>query len=134
MIQIYRKITDNFQYEDFACPDCGLLNLTKRFWKHIVFVQMIRENLGFPMNVNSGQRCPFHNKTVSGEEHSEHLIFATDVSPVFLPTDTDAVFEAKVHSLWVEFDKVFDGVGRYDTFAHGDLRGHRARWDNRKIG
>ncbi len=128
MIQIYRKITDNFEWEDFACPCCGELLITSRFFKHIEILQSIREKLGFQMNVNSGHRCFRHNKVVGGEEHSEHLNFATDVSPVFLSTDSDTIFEAKVHTLWVEFDKVFDGVGIYSTFVHGDLRGKRARW------
>ena len=28
-------------------------------------------------------------------------------------------------------EKLFDGVGRYDTFTHVDSRGLRARWDMR---
>ena len=126
---IYRKITDNFEYDDFVCPDCSLLPLTPRFYKHVEILQGIRERLGFPMNVNSGYRCEKHNASLpDSAPHSEHLIFATDISPVFLSTDSDAVFEAKVHTLWLAFDAVYDGVGLYKTFIHGDLRGRKARW------
>ena len=134
MVQLNRKITDNFEWDDFKCQCCGTLLLIPRFYKHIEILQGIRERLGFPMNVNSGHRCPFHNSSLpDSAPHSEHLVFATDIAPVFISGENAAVFEAKVHTLWLAFDTVFDGVGRYDTFVHGDLRGHRSRWDYRKF-
>ena len=30
-------------------------------------------------------------------------------------------------------DKIFDGMGRYDSFTHVDSRGSKARWDNRTV-
>lgn len=133
MIKLNFNITDNFKWSDFCCPCCGELFITPRFYKHIELLQAIREELGFPMNINSGHRCKKHNASLpDSAPNSQHLIFATDVSPVFNPSDSDGIFNAKVHSLWQKFDKVFDGVGRYNAFVHGDLRGSRARWDYRK--
>jgi len=42
----------------------------------------IRERYGLPIIVNSGYRCPIHNKTVGGEECSAHCTgLALDIRP-----------------------------------------------------
>jgi len=43
--------------------------------------------------------------------------------------DTDAMLEVKLHTLVVLALKLFDGVGKYGTFIHLDLRGTQARWN-----
>ena len=131
MITIYHKITDHFDWDNFSCPHCGLLYITKRFYGHIEKLESIRLRLNFPLIVNSAQRCEIHNAEVGGETNSQHLIFATDVTPEFTHDDTHSSWIAKLKSLQSEFYTTFDGVGFYDNFVHGDLRGSKAFWDNR---
>ncbi len=74
-------VTEHFLYSDFICPCCDMLRLTPGFYRHAALLEHIRNELGFPIVVNSGYRCPSHNRKVGGAARSWHLIFATDVRP-----------------------------------------------------
>ena len=133
MIQIYYKITDHFKWDDFECSCCGEIFLTRRFFKHIDLLEQIRIEIGWPIGVNSGHRCKKHNIAVGGEDKSQHLIFATDLTPIFTEHDTDDIWLQKKTQLYERGLEVFDGVGLYDWGVHLDLRGFKAKWDNRKV-
>jgi hypothetical protein len=133
MIQIYKKITDHFDWDNFECACCGELFITQRFYRHVELIEKIRTDVGWPIGVNSGHRCKRHNEAVGGEEKSEHLIFATDLTPIFEEHDTDVTWEAKRKTLYDMGLEKFDGVGLYDWGVHYDLRGFKAKWDRRKV-
>ena len=62
--------------KEFACKCCGQLppsaeqNL-QALVEHVL--DPARERLGMPITVNSGYRCPAHNKAVGGVKNSQHL-------------------------------------------------------------
>lgn len=57
-----------FKREDFACKcGCGKNEIQDSF---IAKLDDLREELGFPLKVNSGYRCPEHNRKVSGTGES----------------------------------------------------------------
>lgn len=65
------KITENFEFSEFECKcGCGLniisFNLVHR-------LQVIRDITGLGMVINSGCRCPIHNKNEGGKGWSYHL-------------------------------------------------------------
>jgi len=127
------KITDHFNWTDFECPCCGELLLIRRFFQHIELLEKIRLDLGWPIGVNSGHRCKRHNEAVEGGKKSQHLIFATDLTPVMEEHDNDITWEAKRGTLYQRGFEIFDGVGLYDWGVHLDLRGYKAKWDLRKV-
>ena len=65
-----------FEMKEFACKCCGQLppsaeqNL-QALVEHVL--DLARERLGMPITVNSGYRCPAHNKAVGGVKNSQHL-------------------------------------------------------------
>ena len=108
-----------------------------RFFDHMVKVQTLRDWWQAPIAINSGFRSATHNEAIGGAETSQHMIFATDLSPnlrgvrVAHTPPPDRQREA-IALLADQADQIgFDGIGLYDTFVHLDLRGSTARWDNR---
>lgn len=93
----------------------------------IVMLNAIRSRYGRPIVVTSGYRSPEHNKAVGGVINSQHVLgTVADIKPLEenmsdLPELQAICDEMNVHG----------GVGFYDTFVHIDVRGERARWDNR---
>ena len=69
--------------------------------------------------INSGYRTPAHNRRVGGASNSQHLygkaadIVVRGVSP---------------SRVYREADKLFNGVGKYNTFTHVDTRNGKARF------
>lgn len=55
----------------FACS-CGKCD-TKPTTRLLDTLQIIREDVGFPMKVTSGPRCPDYNSTILGSKYSEHI-------------------------------------------------------------
>ena len=80
---------------------------------------------GKPIIVNSGYRSPEHNAAVGGVPNSQHVLgTAADIRPEDLndlPELQEICNEMNARG----------GVGFYNTFVHVDVRGERARWDNR---
>lgn len=115
--------------DTIACSHCGALNLDDMFWHHMERVEALRDNVGFPLRMTCGHRCPAHNAIVGGAERSIHLEFATDLQPSNRDPDRlEKMFEtAEIMD--------FDGIGKYNTFVHLDSRGFldrpQARWDSR---
>ena len=69
--------------------------------------------------INSGYRSPAHNKRVGGASQSQHLYGkAVDI----------VVRGGKPSVVYREADKLFNGVGKYNTFTHVDTRSWKARF------
>jgi zinc D-Ala-D-Ala carboxypeptidase len=72
------KDTKNFKASEFACPCCGLNNMSQIM---IDALQKIRDRVGVPMRINSGSRCSDRNKKDGGKPDSAHLKgFAVDIA------------------------------------------------------
>lgn len=88
----------------------------------------IRKAYGKPIVVNSGYRSPAHNAAVGGVKNSMHVLgMAADIRP----TSKNAADLPELQRICDELNAE-GGVGFYNTFCHVDVRGRRARWDNRK--
>lgn len=122
------KLTKNFSKHEFDSKDGAempdeVLECVKRLANYL---QVIRDFVEVPVNVNSGYRSPEHNKSVGGKENSYHLkgMAADIVVPGFTP---DQVFEV-IEYLIKECKLPRGGMKAYDTFTHWDYRGWNARW------
>ena len=70
--------TKNFKVAEFACK-CGCGNEVKQ--DLVDMCQIIRDEAGIPIRVNSGYRCPTHNARVGGVKDSQHILgVAADLS------------------------------------------------------
>ena len=61
--------TNNFKVSEFACKCCGENHIDQRV---LDMAQVIRDELGVPVRVNSGYRCDEHNRRVGGVKGSKH--------------------------------------------------------------
>lgn len=66
-----------FKEQELCCKCCGQLPPFARGNIEALVCEVLdpaREKLGSPIVVNSGYRCPKHNKEVGGATNSQHLL------------------------------------------------------------
>lgn len=89
--------------------------------------ETLREDLGIPLHVNCGVRCPEHNHNEGGVLGSQHLYgLAGDIRTPAGMTSKELAEAGEKIPLFAN-----GGIGLYNTFVHFDGRGHKARWDKR---
>lgn len=74
------------------------------------------------VTVNSGYRTPTYNEKVDGAKQSQHLYAAAADIKV------SGMGASEVYKLCDRLVGSRGGVGKYSTFTHVDVRGHKARW------
>lgn len=130
MMNIDSQVTEHFRLSETLCPCCDRIKIVPGFFDHMKLLEAMRINLGFPININSGYRCPEHNAEVSKAKNSWHLLFATDVRP-FWGTGFGHRLKAMYKfalSLDILFEetkdpkKHFGGIIYHKSFLHLDLR------------
>ena len=113
-----------FKYSEFDSPDqpgSGELYMDQEFLNAL---DLIRDNYGYPMKVNSGYRSEAHNIAVKGVPNSQHRKgLAADIH--INSQEEGNVIEALARK------HMLGGVGRYRNFIHLDGRGYIAYWDLR---
>ena len=68
-----------FRPEEFVCPCCRQGSPAQML---VLWLDLFRSAWGGPVKINSGFRCPAHNKEVGGAERSRHLLgCAADIAP-----------------------------------------------------
>ena len=119
--------TKNFKVSEFACKCCGANLIDQRV---LNMAQVIRDELGVPVRVNSGYRCEEHNRRVGGVKGSYHTKgLAADLS---CKLGSGTMFEAvkKLHNQGKLPD--LDYCIKYKTVIHIDCGGKRkSLWEVR---
>ena len=109
-------ITENFNLKEFQCTCCKRVMLDPEL---VGRLQMMRDELGAAITVNSGYRCAAHNRDVGGAKDSQHLYGkAADITAKDLPR----------LALLAEEYFSNQGLGLYKNYVHVDVRGSRAWW------
>ena len=111
------KLSEHFDSSEFDCHHCGQGggDMHPRL---IELLEKLRAEMGgYPLHINSGYRCPEHNRAVGGVKNSQHVLHtAADVArPDGVPFDD---FK------WYVCQLPFDGIGFYphQDFIHVDVR------------
>lgn len=113
------QLAKYFRREEFACKcGCGFSTVDVELLEILVDC---REYFGAPVRINSGCRCPEHNKAVGGEKKSYHMDGrAADITVRGVdPTEVAAWFQAAYPDKY--------GLGVYNTFVHVDSRSGKWR-------
>jgi len=107
------QISKHFNLKEFECPCCNAVMLRPDL---VELLEKIRKEIGKPIIVNSGYRCPKHNEEVGGKPHSYHLLgLAADVRiKNFSPVELGRV----AHEAGAPTVIVY----RYRGFVHIDVR------------
>jgi len=115
-----------FKLSELACKcdlcagkcNIGLKGISEKLF---VVLNAIREKIGKPVIVNSGYRCPTHNRRIGGSSNSQHMHgTAADIRWADMDIDEAAKIAEECGA---------DGIGKYATFIHVDVRGNKARWN-----
>jgi uncharacterized protein YcbK (DUF882 family) len=120
----------NFSYAELRCKSGDQCPYADRL-RHLAWtLQVIRDEFGKPIRVNSGYRSPEHNKEVGGVKNSQHVqARAADLTPAS-GRDSDLDDLKQVVERLALAGKIPDGgIGNYATFVHYDMRpSGPARW------
>lgn len=113
-------LSQHFNRSEFACRcGCGFDSIASEL---ITVLEDVRVHFGSPVKINSGCRCPAHNKKVGGAPNSQHVqgIAADIVVKGRTPALVADYLERKYPGTY--------GIGRYSGFTHVDVRSVAARW------
>ena len=118
-----------FKEDEFKCKCCGQLPRLCPPDGLVDLLIEIREHFDRPLRINSGYRCPKHNKAIGGAPKSRHVVGdAVDFT-------IDGVKTKEVYDWVIEtYGSRPLGIAKklskdpYKGFVHLDTRGTKARW------
>ena len=110
------RLSQHFSVSEFACHHCGnCINIHPRL---IELLEKLRENIGgYPLHINSGYRCEYHNTNVGGVSNSQHL--RGTAADVACPRQLN-FGQFKWYCEQLPFDYI--GCYRDSNFIHLDVR------------
>lgn len=122
------KLTPNFDLAEFFCNDGTKVpaELMPNVRELAANLQVLRDEIGEPIRINSAYRHPAYNKRIGGAPASQHLkAKAADITAKsYTPKRLAAVIERLIKAGKMKQG----GLGIYPGFTHYDVRGTKARW------
>lgn len=120
-----KRVSENFLASEFLCKGSSCCSSGKIDDELVEIVQKIRDHFGKRVFINSGYRCPTHNKKVGGALGSYHTYGqAADISVEGTAPAAVAKYAESIGVL---------GIGLYETekdghFVHVDTRKKKSFW------
>lgn len=113
-------LSEHFSRHEFACKcGCGFATVDLEL---IDVLEDLRSHFDGKVKINSGCRCPAHNRSIGRSYDSEHTRgTAADVV-------VDGVPAAEVYGYLSRKYAGRYGVGKYNGRTHIDVRQRMARW------
>lgn len=121
----YTKLSANFNVSEFACHGSGCCSTVQIDEQLVKYVQKIRDHFKAPVTINSGYRCPVHNKRIGGATNSYHSRgMAADIAVKGIAPKEVAKYAESIG---------IRGIGLYETnrdgyFVHVDTRTNKSFW------
>lgn len=118
-------LTKNLSRHEFKCPESGFDNIDLNV---VHLIQMGRNNFGKAI-ITSGCRSVEYNEKVGGAENSYHITAILTSGKA-----VDVTFQNGEPVDWYSFydsNFIYIGLGMYNYHIHIDVRGSKARWDER---
>jgi len=122
------QLTKNFFLSEFACHDGTPVpvELHNNILNLAIQLQILRDQIAVPININSGYRTKEYNDKVGGARESQHLLAkAADITTRSL---SPKVLAGIIEQMITEKKLFFGGIGLYPSWVHVDIRTKRARW------
>ena len=123
------RLTKNFSTGEFACRDANSTEVPERLMFNLKSLakelQVLRDELGEAIHINSGYRTPAHNKKIGGAKNSMHLkACAADMT---VKSKNPKQLKAIIERLIKEKRMQNGGMSAYPSFVHYDI-GKIRRW------
>ena len=123
------KLSANFKVSEFKCKGTGCCDTILIDEELVTTLQRIRDHFGVSVNINSGYRCPVHNKSVGSKSTSQHA--KGKAADIVVKGVKPAEVAKYAESIGVR------GIGLYETdsdghFTHIDTRTKKAFWYGQK--
>ena len=121
------QLSPNFTLEEFSCHDGSPVpaHLMPNLRELVANLQILRDELGEPIHVNSGYRTPSYNKKVGGKPKSQHL--QAKAADITVKSKTPKQLAAVIERLIKAGIMLNGGLGTYKGFIHYDV-GPKRRW------
>lgn len=122
------QLTKNFHLSEFHCRDGTKVpaELLPNVRELAVNLQVLRDEIGEPLHVNSGYRTKSYNKKIGGAPQSQHL--KAKAGDITAKSYTPRQLAAEVERLIIYRRMKQGGLGIYPGFIHYDIRGKKSRW------
>ncbi len=123
------KLTKNFKLSEFACKDGTNVpdHLISNVQELANNLQVLRDVMNEPINLNSAYRTVEHNLSVGGSSRSQHLEAKAGDIRISSKYTANMIYEL-IEELIECGEMKEGGVGLYNSFVHYDVRGYKARW------
>ena len=122
-------LSPHFRVAEFDCNHCGQYGSMVDPQLLVVLEELRAHFNGSPVTINSGVRCPEHNRNVGGASNSCHLSHGSLTGK---PCAADIVVSGQapstVHAYLTSKYPDRYGIGHYSSFTHIDVREQKARW------
>ena len=122
------KLSKNFSLNEFHSKDGAEMPapVFSNIIKLAKDLQVIRDECGCAIHINSAYRSESHNKSIGGVSNSKHLLgMACDlVSRNHTPKQLYDIIEHLIGQGRISGN----ALGLYNSFVHYDLREKKARW------
>ncbi len=118
---------NNFKLSELRCKDGTHVpaQYTGNAYQLLKNLQILRDEIGLPIRINSGYRSPNHNTMIKGAKNSAHLrAMAADIVVIGMSASS---VRAKIIELIAAGKMQDGGVGKYPRFTHYDVSTPR-RW------
>lgn len=122
------KLTKNFDREEFDCNDGTIIpdELMPNVIELAKNLQVLRDDIGEPVRLNSGYRHKAYNKKIGGVPSSQHIL--AKAADITAKSFTPKQLAARIEKLIKAGKMRQGGIGIYPGFTHYDIRGTKARW------
>jgi len=125
------KLSAHFDSSEFACKCCEVeVPIAPDLIEQLEELSQAFAIAGkrASIHIDSGYRCPKHNKAIGGAPKSQHMqgiaadiIVKTSVGEIVSPARIADYLEKKYPDS--------HGIGRYRSWVHFDVRENKARWN-----
>lgn len=122
------RLTKNFELSEFQCHDGTPVpaELMKNVQLLADNLQVLRDDIGEPIRINSAYRHPEYNKRIGGARNSQHI--QAKAADITAKSYSPKKLAARIERLIAAGKMKQGGIGIYPGFVHYDVRGTRARW------
>ncbi len=122
------QLTEHFELIEFVSKDGTLIpyELMPNLTELANNLQVLRDELGEPIRINSGYRSPTYNRRIGGARDSQHV--QARAADITVKSKTPRQLAAIIERLIRTGKMKQGGLGVYPGFVHYDVRGTRARW------